>query len=640
LAGLCFLVCLGLGLRGTHLGDPPLWVDEAESAINALTIVADGLPRDRYLGLPLFENTLVRPWPDNAEYEFRDLSYSDEGLAIYHGWLPLYAIAAAFRLAGVTPEMARHGTPPGHSSIDELAHWTAVPRWPSLIFSAVFVVAAFSLARRVYDASAGWAMALAATVSTTLVGPGWQARYYSATLAFNALCGLAIWNACRRGRWRDHALAGLAIGVLFHTHALSAVTMVGLFAATLPFARRQDRLVPKLTIAGLVTGTLVLPWAMWSGFIDQASYVPYAWRSLSFPVLLRTLPSRDPITLSITGLGVGWWLGFRLLGDRLPVRWRRPIEDHAVAFYFASVWTVLAYLSFVCLIPAMSYWLPRVKIAVAVPGCLLVTVVLTAVTGALRPAFSWLPSASMLAFLAVTGQLLPEADGSGMEGKDDEIVRLVRSWRLGAGGRIFASPNHHLRLTYYTGSPVQSVAPVRRSWLESFDRDLVIIEHRGYSLPSAGEVQAIGARMGLGLTTAEAESRAAELPQLLPALELVGWVAEVQPPPRPLSDLDRALVDAVLETTRQRINETASATALAGTPPGNWRDFWLFVFYRFSDPASRIGPQLNYYERTRRARAYVLRNGWVIYDCRPLSEPPLAGLGPAAKSGRRAGLTP
>ena len=106
------LVLLALVLRGAWLGSPLLWIDEAESAINALTIVDHGVPVDHHLGLPLYENTLVRPWPESAEYEFRDLSYSDRGLAVYHSWLPLYAIAGALRLAGVTPQAARLGTPP------------------------------------------------------------------------------------------------------------------------------------------------------------------------------------------------------------------------------------------------------------------------------------------------------------------------------------------------------------------------------------------------------------------------------------------------------------------------------------------------------------------------------------------------
>src|SRR5262245_30728503 len=183
LVGLAALVVLAVALRAVHLGWPPLWVDEAESALNALTILAEGTPRDQYLGIPLYENTLVRPWPESAEYEFKDISYSDRGLAIYHGWIPLYAIAGAFRLAGVTPEAARRGTPPADGSTAELVRWTAVPRWPSVAFGGLFVLAAFGLGRRVGGTEVGWATALAASVANIFIFFGRQARYYSATLA-------------------------------------------------------------------------------------------------------------------------------------------------------------------------------------------------------------------------------------------------------------------------------------------------------------------------------------------------------------------------------------------------------------------------------------------------------------------------
>ena len=45
-------------LRLSFVDRTPLWVDEAdeaESSINALTILDHGYPTDRYLGLPLYE---------------------------------------------------------------------------------------------------------------------------------------------------------------------------------------------------------------------------------------------------------------------------------------------------------------------------------------------------------------------------------------------------------------------------------------------------------------------------------------------------------------------------------------------------------------------------------------------------------
>src|SRR6185437_1699523 len=90
--GLVTLILGGaIALRLVSLDAKPFWVDEAESSINALTILQNGCPTDSYLGLPIYENTLVKRWPGNPEYEFRDISYTEGHFAVYHGWLPLYA---------------------------------------------------------------------------------------------------------------------------------------------------------------------------------------------------------------------------------------------------------------------------------------------------------------------------------------------------------------------------------------------------------------------------------------------------------------------------------------------------------------------------------------------------------------------
>src|SRR5690606_929161 len=88
-------------VRTWKLHQRPLFVDEAESVFNALSILQTGVPTNQYLGLPMYENTLVRPWPESTEYEFADSSYSRKGVATYHGWLPLYATAASLKLFGI-----------------------------------------------------------------------------------------------------------------------------------------------------------------------------------------------------------------------------------------------------------------------------------------------------------------------------------------------------------------------------------------------------------------------------------------------------------------------------------------------------------------------------------------------------------
>jgi len=103
---LFLILAWAFGLRAWRLDGSLFSVDESESTINALTILDRGVPTDRYLGLPIYENTLTEPWPESPEYEFRDLSYSSRGLAVYHGWLPLYSIAASLKAFGIRPDRA------------------------------------------------------------------------------------------------------------------------------------------------------------------------------------------------------------------------------------------------------------------------------------------------------------------------------------------------------------------------------------------------------------------------------------------------------------------------------------------------------------------------------------------------------
>lgn len=273
---LAVLIAAGVGLRGYNLGEPTLWVDEAESAINAITIVGQGVPVDTYLGAPIFENALLREWPGHPELEFRDLSYSDRGLAVYHSWLPLYSIAAAFRLAGVTPEQARSGALLSNATHEQMAWWTAVPRLPALVFSALFIAAAWSLGRAFAGAPAAVAAGTAAATANFFVFAGRQARYYASALAVDAACGLAIWRAWRGGRRRDHVLVGVAIGLLFHVHSVSAVAMTAVYDLSAPLGDLRRGLLARLVAAGVPATLLIVPWAMWSGLLHQAVKQPMA----------------------------------------------------------------------------------------------------------------------------------------------------------------------------------------------------------------------------------------------------------------------------------------------------------------------------------------------------------------------------
>jgi hypothetical protein len=561
---------------------------------------------------------LLRPWPGNPEYEFRDLSYSDRGLAVYHSWLPLYSIAAAFRLAGVSPEAARRGTPPRDASQAEIDHWTVVPRLPALAFSAIFVFTAWGLGRAVHSEQAAWALGIAAATADFFVSTGRQARYYSATNAGNAVCGLAIWNAWRRGRLFDHALAGLAVGVLFHIHSLSAVAMTALYVAAFPLGRHQPRLWLRFLTAGTLVGLLVLPWAIWSGLLSQTDRIPAARHYLSLSMLLASLPS--PAVLAVVGVGLAWFAASLL---SVSDRWGRPFVDKTAGFYFAVVWLALSYMTFIGLMPAASYFLLRLKLMVAVPGILLTTLVITTMSRAVRPASGFLPVAGMIALLVLSGQVPPTIP-VGSDRAFSDMVGLLRSWTLGPGGRIFATPNDHHVLTYYSGRSVQSIAPVRKEWLDRFAGDLVIIEGSAFGIPPVSEVQEAAQRLGYRLTAAEAKSRAFEARQLAAAHGLDVSGASVVPPLRTPDGLDLTLLGPVRETTRRDITSLIRGTPLQRVAtPSNWFEWRSAFFYWFTNPGWRGGPGLNYGACRARARVSFHASGFAILDCRGTREPPL-----------------
>src|SRR5688572_2923487 len=383
-ATVSLLVVVAIALRGYRLGSSSLWVDEAESALNALTIVAEGVPGDHFLGQPIYENTLVRPWPENPEYEFRDISYSDRGLAVYHSWLPLYSIAAAFRLAGVTSDDAREGTPLRDASPAEMEYWTAVPRLPAVALSALSVVAAWGLGRLIHGNPAAFALAFAVATSDFFVYAGRQARYYSASVAGSTVCGLVIWNAWRRGRLSDHALAGLALGVLFHIHSVSAVAMSTLYVAASPMGWHQSRLWLRMLTAGAVCAVLVIPWAAWSGFLSQTNWTPAARGYIDLRMVLSSLPDDPAIWLTLA-VGLVWWAAASRPESPLSEQWRRPILESATGLYFAAGWLAVSYLSFFALMPAASFFPLRLHLMIVVPLTLAVSLLVATIGRVVRP---------------------------------------------------------------------------------------------------------------------------------------------------------------------------------------------------------------------------------------------------------------
>lgn len=598
--------------RGWNLHLPELWVDEAESAINALTILDGGFPIDHYMGMPIYENTLVRPWPESEEYEFKDISYSSKGLAIYHGWLPLYSIAASLNWFGIEPDPypermeVRHGP-------DAFEFRTWVPRVPSILFGAVFLAAVFLLGRAVHGTDAGLAMLFAASVTKVMIYLGRQARYYSLTLALSALCGLFIWRAANRGLWRDYLTCGIVFILLFHTHILSFFILGLVMAAMLPWIWAERRMADagKIAAMGALAFAGVFPWMVAAGFLETAEKIPPAWPLFSW---IHDLKPLQLGLIAICAAGVGWWLWAVLPANRAESRYKVAFSQHTKAFYFATFWLMIAYFSFLFIIPAASYFTLRLKLVTAVPGLLLLGIVLATFGEAItKRKETYFGLAAMAAVLLVTGRLTlhPLEKGTRFYG---EVAEIMRQAEFAPGAKLYATPNDHLPLTYYTGLPVQSVAPVRKSFIGEYPGDIVVFEAPRYNILSPEEIQAAAEAESGAVLEKEAADRWREFLYFAPVLEdVTGHVANPFPPMPPIGPFERSLIEAQRQKTREAIARSFEIIPIMrGENPPNWFYWWPIFFYRYVDYEARIDENLNYAARMADAAAFVTPRGWVI----------------------------
>ena len=471
-AGIVLGGCL---LRALFLSHDALWVDEAESAINALTILEHGYPTDHYLGMPIYENTLVRPWPESEEYEFKDISYSRRGMAIYHGWLPLYAIAAALSAAGFAPDQPAE-TPVATHAAAELTRRTVVPRLPSLAFSAVFLLCLYRLGRELQGRELGLAVLLAAACCEPVVWFGWQARYYAATLAFSAATALWILKLGKDRRLSTAAVLGLLLVLLFHCHSLSFLIMAAVLACSLPRCLAQPRPLLRLGVLGAIVAAGTVPWMIATGFLGEAPAIPMAWTLLG-PHDFAAYALRFPTLSLVVGLGLAAPLITRFCSRRLPPQTASALAERQGTLTFASPWLLIALLAFSFLIPAASHFTRRLTLVLVIPGLLLTASMLSTALRVLRgkasPAWTSLATAGLLLALGK----LPFSEKQGSFGAEvPHLVAMVNRWPLRPGTKLYATPNDHLVMTYYTGLPFQSIAAVRRSFLDSYPGDVIILE--------------------------------------------------------------------------------------------------------------------------------------------------------------------
>lgn len=621
---LALLLMAAAAIRTWKLDATLFWVDEAESTINALTILEHGVPVDRYLDQPIYENTLVEPWPESVEYEFRDSSYSKpsdsrQGLATYHGWLPLYAMAGSLRLLGIEPDTADGSLRPKHDDW-WMRRITVAARLPSILFGVLFLAVLFFAGREITGRAAAWAATAVAACADVVITYSRDARYYSLTLLLATAACWLTWRVARRGRWRDAAAAALVLALLFHTHVVTCVIACAMVVLTLPWSLSHPRGFAKIAAIGGFVAAAALPWAWWSGFLEQAGAIPKAWPLLDLPRDLFEFPLERAGAVGLLLTGIAGAAVCALLRGRTPRRVAAAFGPQLAATWFLATWLVIGWIGFVLLMPAVSNVFTRMALPILGPGLLLAGATAGAVAHLVRGrASGWIAAIVLLAFvfLATDTRPVQSPRDEGLTQNIRSCVAWLRRQELAADTRLYATPNQHLTLSLYTGVPVQSVAPVRKEFLDAWPGAIVLFEACGpYSPPSDESIESAAGRplapallgqLRMELTREAARRRLAGMAaEVIDTAESSGRLAEFE-----------ALVARIPEWSRQSIRRRRPTdwcpAVFRNFTLDDWTDWWRIYFFRFVDPAARTGERANYADRLRSARAEMLPYGWTAF---------------------------
>lgn len=613
-ASLVILVLLaGFLIRIRYLDERPFWVDEAESSINAVTILENGYPTDTYLGIPIYENTLIQPWRGNAEYEFRDLSYSDKHLAIYHGWLPLYAIAGSFALHGVTPDSA-DGVPVVKHDLNEWKRRTRAARLPAVLFGVLFLGVVFAGGRILYGPDAAWAGLLVGSVYPYHIAISRQARYYSAEVALTTACAVALWLLIKEGKWKHVYLTAAAYVLLFHTHlqSFSAAALVCVLVAPM-IIRKHLAGLRKMTAFVALVAAGTLPWIIATGFYRQQERIPRAWTLLNLPSdFWRYPPVR--VSSAITGIIIAFLTAFVvLIKPRFSLPFASSTKKFAPVLLFLGVWAMCGYVTFVAFVPAVSFDSGRLNLSYWGPLFLLASVTAAAVTRVFAPRRSvgLAPILLLVAFMAMGRKPnFHETFAGGSWKADASVLDYLGAMSIDRKTRLYAAPNDHLILCFYSGLPVQDITPVRKSYLDSYPGNVIYID-RSVSVETgvltADSIRIAALRDGDALSPEAAER----------------WSILLR-----TRDYREAMLNSVSGNMRQEIEQVppfarqllaehhrklpsvfASSSLELVTRDfdiKSWTDWRNVLKYRFLGPEGRSTVHANYADRLRGSDAVIL----------------------------------
>jgi hypothetical protein len=248
----CWILIIVALLMG-NLSNAPLWQDEAESALNALTISSGNLiPRGSADGTTALLHEMALYYKtDDPKYEYLPTHFLETPYVTIHGWLPYYFIRLGIGIFGK----------------NELG-----PRFFSVIFFGLALAVLYVMFREIAFPVLALCVVGYFSLMPGILGYAMQARYYSYALFFNLLGVFSFWRFTQnQGRVRFGVWAASEV-LLYYTN-ISAFFLHQAVFALFVLVSRRDLLKKYFTYAAFV-GMFAVPHILITRFPMLALRIP------------------------------------------------------------------------------------------------------------------------------------------------------------------------------------------------------------------------------------------------------------------------------------------------------------------------------------------------------------------------------
>jgi hypothetical protein len=292
---------------------------------------------------------------------------------------------------------------------------------------------------------------------------------------------------------------------------------------------------------------------------------------------------------------------------------REPWQQHRLQYTLLLAWVAIGVAAYFLASPAASLFPQRLSLMLFVPMILFMVMTLADAARTISRSRSvYVTPALAAAFLGVGGLLQAPADDADAFPRLGRIFVAVNQLELGPDAKVYASPMTSHVLTFYSDKPIQSLAPVRKSFLDRHPGEVLYIEQRfpwEFTAPLDEEILEAAADLGVQPSPQEVDELRTSLESRFARERTHAAGIAVQPLLETLSPLAEGAMRRarqraqVLSELEERVWAEKGFPFARGFRIRTADDFWQTFFYRLVEPASRRGEGWNAAARLRAGRA-------------------------------------